>query len=282
IFIAEMGARRRGDIASLCSMVKPDYAVFTGVCEQHIQGFGSMENVWAEKSEILKCGAKKVFCGAGLKERVEAEFSAAIGETVIVDEADFEVDTGAAATVFKMRIFGEMVEIKTSLLGRMAAENIRLAALVCIELGMTADEIVRGVEKLQPIPHRLQLLESGGVYILDDGYNCNPKGAEEAILALGRFSGRKCIVTPGIVECGILEAKINGELGEKIARAQLDKVILVGHTLVGAVQKGYESAGGDREKMVKAETLDKAQDILKEYLREGDAVLFLNDLPDVY
>lgn len=282
IFIAEMGARRRGDIASLCSMVKPDYAVFTGVCEQHIQGFGSMENVWAEKSEILKCGAKKVFCGAGLKERVEAEFPEAIGETVIVDEADFEVDTGAAATVFKMRIFGEMVEIKTSLLGRMAAENIRLAALVCIELGMTADEIVRGVEKLRPIPHRLQLIESGGVYILDDGYNCNPKGAEEAILALGRFSGRKCIVTPGIVECGILEAKINGELGEKIARAQLDKVILVGHTLVGAVQKGYESAGGDREKMVKAETLDKAQDILKEYLREGDAVLFLNDLPDVY
>ena len=282
IFIAEMGARKRGDIAELCGLIQPDYAVFTGICEQHIQGFGSIENVWAEKSEILKCGAKKVFCGASLKERVEAEYSGHIGESVYIDEEEFEIDTGAAATAFKMRIFGEMVEIKTVLLGKMAAENIRLAAMICVELGMTADEIVRGVEKLQPIPHRLQLIENNGIYILDDGYNCNPKGAEEALKALGRFSGKKCIVTPGIVECGVLEEKINGELGEKIAEAGFDKVILVGNTLVGAVKKGYEKANGNAETLTVVETLEKAQGILKDFLQEGDAVLFLNDLPDVY
>jgi UDP-N-acetylmuramoyl-tripeptide--D-alanyl-D-alanine ligase len=181
-----------------------------------------------------------------------------------------------------MRIFGETVEMKTVLLGRMAAENIRLAAYIAIELGMTADEIVQGVEKLQPIPHRLQLIENGGIYILDDGYNCNPKGAEEAITALMRFSGRKCVVTPGIVECGVLEEKINGDLGEKLAKAGLDKTILVGNTLVGAVKKGYERAGGDMAVLEKVETLEKAQELLKEFLQEGDAVLFLNDLPDVY
>ena len=282
IFIAEMGARKAGDIADLCGMIKPDYAVFTGVCEQHIQGFGSLENIWAEKSKILRCGAKKVVCGAGLKERILQEFPDELGQTILVDDEDFEVDTGAAATAFKMRIFGETVEMKTVLLGRMAAENIRLAAYIAIELGMTADEIVQGVEKLQPIPHRLQLIESGGIYILDDGYNCNPKGAEEAIAALMRFSGRKCVVTPGIVECGVLEEKINGELGEKLAKADLNKTILVGNTLVGAVKKGYERAGGDMTVLEKAETLEKAQELLKEFLQEGDAVLFLNDLPDVY
>ena len=147
---------------------------------------------------------------------------------------------------------------------------------------MTADEIVRGVEKLQPIPHRLQLIQSGGVYILDDGYNCNPKGAEEALAALKRFSGRKCLVTPGIVECGVLEESINQALGEKIAKANFDKVILVGETLVGAVKKGYQDANGNRDVLVSVPTLDKAQTILKTYLQEGDAVLFMNDLPDVY
>ena len=282
IFIAEMGARKAGDITELCNMVKPDYAVFTGVCEQHIQGFGSLDNVWKEKSKILRCGAKKVVCGAGLKPYLEQEFPEEIGKTVLIDDEDFEVDTGAAATAFKMRIFGETVEMKTVLLGRMAAENIRLAAYIAIELGLTADEIVRGVEKLKPIPHRLQLIENGGVYILDDGYNCNPKGAEEAIMALKRFSGKKYIVTPGIIECGILEEKINGELGEQLAVAGFDKVILVGNTLVNAVKNGYEKAGGDTSKLIKVETLDKAQDALKEFLQEGDAVLFLNDLPDVY
>ena len=282
IFIAEMGARKRGDIAELSGLIHPDYAVFTGICEQHIQGFGTMENVWAEKSEILKCGAKKVFCGGGLKERVEADFAGQIGETIYVDETDFEVDAGAAATSFKMRLYGETVEFKTALLGRMAAENIRLAVMLCVELGMTADEIMCGIEKLKPIPHRLQLTENGGIYILDDGYNCNPKGAEEALRALSRFSGRKCLVTPGIVECGVLEEKINGDLGEKIAQFGFDKVILVGNTLVTCVKKGFEKAGGDMETLTVVEGLDRAQALLQEYLQAGDAVLFLNDLPDVY
>ena len=282
IFIAELGARKEGDISVLCDMVKPDYAVFTGVCEQHIQGFGSLENVWREKSNVLRCGAKKVVCGADLKGRLETEFADELGNTILVDDGDYEVDTGAAATAFKMSIFGEMVEMKTVLLGKMAAENIRLAIYIALELGMTADEILSGVEKIRQIPHRLQLIESNGVYILDDGYNCNPKGAEEAIEALKRFSSRRFVVTPGIVECGILEEKINGELGAKLAAAGLDKTILVGNTLVEAVKKGYENAGGDMSALVKVESLDKAQKLLKGLLQEGDAVLFLNDLPDVY
>ena len=64
IFIAEMGARKHGDIAELCDLIHPDYAVFTGICEQHIQGFGSLENVWAEKSQILNAARKRSFAAA--------------------------------------------------------------------------------------------------------------------------------------------------------------------------------------------------------------------------
>jgi UDP-N-acetylmuramoyl-tripeptide--D-alanyl-D-alanine ligase len=213
---------------------------------------------------------------------VEGEFADKIGESIFVDESDFTVDTGAVTTAFTMKVYGENIEFKTALLGRMAAENIRLAVMLCVELGMTAEEIMRGIEKLQPVPHRLQLTHNNGVYILDDGYNCNPKGAEEALKALARFAGRKCLVTPGIVECGVLEEKINGELGEKIASFHFEKTILVGNTLVACVKKGFENAGGDMETLTVVESLDKAQTILKGYLQEGDAVLFLNDLPDVY
>ena len=282
ILIAEMGARKAGDIAELCAMVKPDYAVFTGICEQHVQGFGSLDNVWAEKSEILKCGAKTVVCGDGLKERLKTEFAGSMGESIVMGCDASEVHFGAIATAFSLHIYGGKVPVKTALLGGAAVENIRLAAKLCLELGLTPEEIVRGVEKLKPVAHRLQLIENGGVYILDDGYNCNPKGAEEAIEALKRFGGRKCIVTPGIVECGILEQKINGELGEKIAKANFEKVILVGETLVGAVKNGYENAEGDKEKLSTAKTLEGAKALLSEWIRAGDAVLFLNDLPDLY
>lgn len=280
IFIAEIGARKAGDIAELCKLVKPDYAVFTGVCAQHVQTFGSLQNVWAEKSEILKCGAKKVVCGEGLRERIESEFSGA--DCVAYAERVGNLCLQATSTEFTLYVDGKEIPVSTKLLGGAAVENIALAARLCRDLGMSAEEIGAGIAKLQPIPHRLQLIESGGAYILDDGYNCNVVGAKEALAALGRFDGRKCVVTPGIIECGVLEEKINGELGEEIAKLAPDKVILVGETLVGAVKDGYKKADGDEKKLSVVKDLKGAQAMLKEWVGAGDAVLFLNDLPDVY
>ena len=278
VLIAEMGARKTGDIAELCALVKPNFAIFTSVCEQHMRSFGSVENAFAEKSEILKSGAFTV-CGEGLKTRVEDTQ----GKVAFAGESQIEnLQLLPTETKFTLRLGEGKIEVSTKLLGNAAAENIALAATLAYEgLGLTAKEIARGIEKIEQIPHRLQLIESGGAYILDDGYNSNPVGAKEAIKALARFTGGKCIVTPGLVECGVLEEKLNGELGAEIARANLDKVVLVGDTLVGAVKNGYLATNGDSEKLTLVKTLDEAKAVIAEWIRVGDCVLFLNDLPDV-
>lgn len=157
-----------------------------------------------------------------------------------------------------------------------------MAATLAYEMGLTAEEIQRGIAKIEPIPHRLQLIQSNGVYILDDGYNCNLVGAKAALEVLSLFEGRKCVVTPGIIECGILEEELNGELGKEIASGEFDKVILVGDTLVGAVKEGYQTAGGDLERVATVKTLGNAQALIGKWIQEGDCVLFLNDLPDTY
>ncbi len=278
IFIAEMGARKRGDVAELCALVRPDYAVFTGVCGQHIATFGSEEEVLAEKSEILRCGAKKVVCGENLAGRVAENESVVFAGLGQVEGLCLSV----TETKFTLRLGGEKIAVKTALLGRAAAENIALAATLCQELGMTKAEIEQGIAKLQPVSHRLQLLENNGVYIFDDGYNCNIVGAKNALETLCSHAGRKCVVTPGIVEGGILEERLNEELGKALAEAGLEKVILVGETLVGAVKNGYLSAGGNKETLTTAKTLAAAQELLGEWIQKGDCVLFLNDLPDIY
>jgi UDP-N-acetylmuramoyl-tripeptide--D-alanyl-D-alanine ligase len=277
IFIAEMGARRQGDISTLCKMIKPDYAIFTGVCEQHLHTFGSIDNVYKEKSEILHSGTKLVVCGGSLQEYIKD----APACVIYANEVE-NLDLTARKTTFTLSICGEKTEIESMLLGEGNTENISLCVRLCEELGLTREDIMRGVAKITATPHRLQLIENGGVYILDDGYNCNPRGAKQAIDALSRFEGRKCIVTPGLVECGVLEERLNGELGEKIAAIAPNKTILVGETLVGAVRAGYVNGGGNEESLVIVPTLQKAQEVLAAWVREGDCVLFLNDLPDVY
>lgn len=54
IFIAEAGARRAGDIKTLCQIVRPDISVVTGIAPQHIETFKSIENIIAEKEEAVK------------------------------------------------------------------------------------------------------------------------------------------------------------------------------------------------------------------------------------
>lgn len=277
VFIAEMGARKQGDIKELCELVKPNYAVFTGVCRQHLETFGSIENVLAEKSEIIKSGAVTV-CAESLQDSVNQSENVRFVNTAWIEN----VRLLATETRFTLVLGENRMDVCTSLLGMAAVENILLAVTLAVEMGLTFEEIQNGLSKLQPVGSRLRLMENGGVYILDDGYNTNEKGAKEAIAALGRFDGRKCIVTPGIVECGVLEAELNGKLGETIAKANLDKVILVGETLIGAVKNGYLQAGGNADALTVVKSLEKAQAELQGWLGQGDAVLFLNDLPDVY
>ena len=281
VLIAEMGARKIGDIAELCALVEPDCAVFTGVCEQHIESFGSIENVWEGKSEIFAGVKNFVVCGKTIKSRF-AKLSQDIQEKCVFvqDTAVKDVKYRATETEFTLSLQGEEIAVKTKLLGEGAVENILLAVTLCEKLGLSSAEIQQGLQKITPVPHRLELVESAGAYILDDAYNSNPEGAKMALNALKRFTGKKIVVTPGIVETGILNEAINGKLGEELVG--FDQVILVGDTLVTAVKNGYLTAGGKAEQITVVPTLEKAEDILGHTLSTGDAVLFLNDLPDVY
>ena len=97
---------------------------------------------------------------------------------------------------------------------------------------------------------------------------------------LRSFSGKKIVVTPGLVELGVLEESENRALGAELIG--LDRIILVGETLVGAVKSGYLEAGGEEERLSIVPSLVAAQDVIKNEISKGDAVLFLNDLPEIY
>ncbi len=147
-------------------------------------------------------------------------------------------------------------------------------------MGMKAADIAAAIPQIDYIEHRLQLIKSGGISVLDDGYNSNVRGAAAAISALKKFGGKKIVVTPGLVELGVLEKSENYALGGELVG--LDFVILVGERLVEPVKQGYLEKGGDPEKLKVVLGLEAAKAELQKVIGQGDAVLFLNDLPDAY
>ena len=275
IFLAEMGARYRGDISELCEIVQPTYGVVTGICNQHLETFQTLENIRAEKGVLAEyC----TFAVLGKSAEGLAE-----GEGVFVEDKDFgarNIVLGTEGTSFDLQLGGQTIPVKTRLLGRHAAEDIALAAALAYLLGEEIDTIAKGIAKIEPVEHRLQLLQGvNGVNVLDDAYNSNVAGASNALEVLRLFKGEKFVVTPGIVELGEMRNEENEKLGAGLVGFN---VILVGETLVKSVHNGYIAAGGDAERIVTVPTLQKAQELLAQRLKQGDTVLFLNDLPDAF
>jgi UDP-N-acetylmuramoyl-tripeptide--D-alanyl-D-alanine ligase len=275
IFIAEMGARNVGDIKELCDICQPDYSLITGICPQHLESFGSEENIVKTKAEIISATKNDCVISADcfdLFEKFEGNKQRCNSVSGVVADSN--------GVRFTLTIDGNSAEVSSKLLGEHSAYNIGLCAELAYKMGVSFADICESVKQLDYVEHRLQLIKSNGVNIIDDGYNANIKGAEDAIEVLKKFDGKKVVVTPGIVELGILEKQENAAFGAKLVG--LDQVILVGDTLVGCVKQGYLDNGGDQEKLLVVPTLGEAQQKLKDILKSGDTVLFLNDLPDVY
>lgn len=284
-FIAEMGARHVGDIEELCKLVEPDHCIVTGICGQHLETFLSLENVKRAKGEILTGTKEGGFAVFGedenvrsLAENCEGLVKVFAGEGGEVCAKNVRTSQDGIDFDLMFGILREKAHCK--LLGAHNARNIAAAAAMAWKLGATREDIVAAIGKLEFVPHRLQKLDGEGVTILDDSYNSNIEGAKAAIDVLCDFGGTKFVVTPGLVEMGILEESANAALGEKLVAA--DRVILVGATLAGELKNGYLKAGGEKEKLTLVPTLDKAKEILAAELKTGDTVLFLNDLPDIY
>ncbi len=291
IFIAEMGARSKGDIKELAALVKPSYGVLTGINNQHLETFGSPETIKDTKFELFENLAEngKGFFSTdseGARELYERfggeKFCAGLsGENNLVTATD--ISTGQHGMSFTLVIRGEKpVKCNTVLLGRHSVSNICLAAAVAYKIGLTPQEIAQGINRIQSIGHRLELMPNNkNIVIIDDSYNSNEDGIKAAMEVLDTFSGRKIVLTPGLVELGKIENVANLAFGNLLAK-HVDIVIIIGKHNAEMLINGLTAGGMDKSNIFFAKTLNKGNAMLNEMLREGDVVLFENDLPDNY
>ena len=282
VFIAEMGARRVNDIKRLMKIISPDIGILTGLNAQHIQTFKTEQNIVHEKLHVVDMLKKDGFCvinsavsknkNATINSQAEVVFAGLDGEVFVSDVRPF-----VHGTSFCLHFQDRTYNAFTGLLGTHNVENLALASAVAYRLGVPEDLIVDKIASICPVEHRLQLIESGGIKIIDDTFNSNPDGARLALETLESFEGRKVVVTPGLVELGEVEIHENKILGANVARVA-DVAVLIGKR-AKYIEEGMEGFNG---KVLHFDSLKQAQKSFKDFLSTGDVVLLLNDLPDIY
>jgi len=288
IFVCEMGAKYGGDIKELCDIVHPAHGIITSIGEQHLETFKTIDTIIKTKMELADAvdGKGVVFLN-GESELIRANLPRGerriYGLSPECDVYAFDIKVTPSGTKFSICDRGRVYrDFQTRLIGEHNVVNLVGAMAMAAFLGVPYDDMRVQLMKISPPPHRLELIKKGGVLIIDDAYNSNPKGCEAALKALALFDGFKILVTPGMVELGQKQYELNREFGAKAAGV-CDFVILVGERQAKPIYDGLTSAGYDESKIYVAVSLDDA--MAKAYSIEagGQKVILLeNDLPDNY
>ncbi len=290
ILILEMGARYAGNIQELCDIAQPDISIVTNVGVAHLETFGSQKVISKEKGTlvdnlpangvaILNADDNHVNKMGENRSDIERilvglEFGEIIGSNIKYD---------TEGTNFLLSIEGDELPIQTRLLGAHNVQNMLLAIGTAHYLGIRPKTMALGAKNIEPIEHRLELKKSGDFFIIDDAFNSNPVGAKNAVEILGQFSsGKRIIITPGMVELGDIEYQENKKFGEAIAKAKLDKIILVGKDRATPILEGINLVEDQSNKITIVNSLFEANDKLRSFIQAGDVVLYENDLPDLY
>ncbi len=293
VLVLEYGIRYPGDMDELCDIAEPDTAVVTTVGVAHLETMGTQEEIAAEKGKLVE---RTTADGPAIlnvdDEHVAAMANRAPGPVWRVStEGHPDADVTAhnirydtSGTAFDITDdTGTTASFRIQLLGRHNVLNVLLSVAVGRSMGIRLRQMAHAARRLEPVEHRLQLRERGGVTIIDDAFNSNPVGARNAVEILSNMGkGRRVIVTPGMVELGDRQEPENKALGTVIAQHDLDLVVLVGDDRTAPIQEGLSKAEFPDERVKVVPSLSDAQNFLEQHLNPGDVVLYENDLPDQY
>lgn len=292
--ILEYGARHKNDISKLCKIFGADFGIETQIAPQHLQTFKCIENV-ANAKQKLSVFLKEKLCVFNVdNEHISKMYADKNGAKIAVSITNKNVDYFADnikienfKTNFNLHFLSSTLTCQTNLLGQHNVTDILLAFALAKHLNISNQNLQISIKNLPYIPHRLEYIK-GAINILDDSYNCSPASAKNSIDVLLKCSGKKMVVTPGIIEGGKQQENFNFSLGKMLAKA--DFIVIVGNTNKSALEKGIlfqlkiDSINSNHnnlgtKKILFAPTLENAKQYFN-LLNCDDTLLLLNDLPD--
>lgn len=292
VMIVEMGEHYKGDISFLCSITPPDIAVITGINEAHLARLKNIENAIATIFEIAEDSKRNSLIVLnsdddlvvknyekfvrGKKTSFYTKSQNKLAESKI-ENAKFDEHN----LLWKFDL-ADMKGLESHLLGEYSLANIMSAVLIAKELGLDEKEIRQAISAINPVEHRLQPIKgNSGILVIDDSYNGNPDGADEAIKTLSRFNRRKIYLTPGLVELGSSTQEVHREIGRKLAKVA-NQVMLIKNSVTPFIAEGLAEHNYPESDIIWFETADEAHSSLGKYLKSGDVILFQNDWSDEY
>ena len=299
VAVLEMGISEFGEMDRLSTMANPDICVITNIGLCHLENLITRDGILKAKTESFahltpdgiavlngdddKLCDKKVVNGKpavfyGIEKAAKVaeteEGTKTLAEKTVYATNGEAVDlTGTKAAIHypSKETGGEVtMEVTIPIAGEHNVYNALAAVSVARELGLTCDEMKRGIESVQTIGGRSNLIHKNGITIIDDCYNANPVSTKAALDLLSLADGRKVAVLGDMFELGEKEREMHGQVGAYAAEQGIDCLYCAGSLSEEMYRAAKEAGISQAEHFADTDALLAA---LPELLHPGDSVL---------
>jgi UDP-N-acetylmuramoyl-tripeptide--D-alanyl-D-alanine ligase len=187
-----------------------------------------------------------------------------------VNATDVE-PTGLTSTSATINIPGQSFEVTIPLPGKHNVMNALAATAVGKELGLTIEEITKGLAGAETISGRNNIIKVRDITIIDDCYNANPVSMKASIEVLGKAAGRTIAVLGDMGELGTDERSLHYEIGEALEANSISYVFTVGE-LSEEINKSLSHSNSSSHAFHYSNVYEMLVDLLP-IIRGGDTIL---------
>ena len=288
IIVQEVGSDRIGQVPHFGKYAKPDICVVSAVSPEHMEYFGTIENV--AKEELAAVNFSKI--AIINRDDIDGEYAKYINNPNIdtygtsgnaeykLLTQKFSVEEGYSGEYFAPEL-KEPINVKVKVLGDHSLRPIIAAGAVALKLGLSPEHIISGFAKFHAVPGRMNVLKGfEDTILIDDTYNSSPLAAECAIRALYELSAPQRIAVLGDMnELGDMSASEHEKLGKLCKPDQLEWVITVGEQAEKYLAPAAKSNGCQVKSFNNAQS---AGAFVRSVMRPQAVILFKGSQGNIY
>lgn len=223
-YIVEMGAYRRGEIAMLARMTRPNIGVITAIGNQHVDLFGSRENILKAKWELIqgldRDGVAVLNADDPLLIEKAKDYTGKIiwyGDEDEVQASQIKIHPRNITCT--LRIGPAKQSVKIPLASRGLFNSVLAAVAAAHAIGVKSANIFQRVQTLTAYPRTMEICTGkNGATIIDDSYSANEIGVLNAIEHLNLFpqTDKRIIMVP-LIELGKDGTAVHERIGKALA-----------------------------------------------------------------
>jgi UDP-N-acetylmuramoyl-tripeptide--D-alanyl-D-alanine ligase len=184
IGLIEIGTNNFGEIAFLSELLEPNFGIITNIGKEHLEGFGDVEGVAREESELYhylrtRNGFTFVNSDDSYLNRMAHRLYKKLTYSINDKEADVYAQIIEVAPELELLYSGTCIHAHLS--GKHNGQNVVAALAIGNYFGLTAKELQQGILTYRSTNNRSEIRDIGTNHFMLDAYNANPSSMMAAL-----------------------------------------------------------------------------------------------------